>query len=379
MRRSPGEGSVYQRSDGKWEASLSIGRTATGKRRRLKVVAATRREAVARLTERRKAELATASADNARMTVADWLHRWLEEEVRTSVRPRTYIVYEVTVRCHLIPSLGPVLLRQLSAADVKAFMLKQIANGLTASSVLTQHSILRRALQVATRYDLVERNVARLVSPPRVERAEIHPLSREDTRRFLAVASQHWLGALFVLTAATGMRLGEVLGLTWGSVDLDAGFVRVEHTLARYYRGYHIDPPKTAHSRRAIAIPPAVVDVLRTHRRRELERRRAVGAAWLGNDWDLVFTSRTGRPLSARTVKDIFERLLDDAGVRRIRFHDLRHGAATFLLMQGVPMKVVQDVLGHAQIALTADLYSHVVPELRREAADRMGVALFGA
>lgn len=378
MRRGPGEGSIYQRVDGKWEASLSAGRTATGKRRRRKVVAATRREAAERLAVLRNAVAAGLATDGSRMTVADWLHRWLEEEVQPSVRPRTYRTYEATVRCHLAPGLSSVRVRQLTPADVKAFIVRQLASGLTAGSVRTQHSILRRALQIATRYDYADRNVARLVSPPRVASSEVHPLDRDDTRRFLTTASGHRLEALFVLAASTGMRLGEVLGLTWGAIDLDSGFIRVEHTLARYDRVYHLDPPKTARSRRAIAIPAPVVDTLRTHRVHQRERQLAAGPSWVGNEWGLVFTTKTGRPLSPRTVQEIFGRLLDEAGVRQIRFHDLRHGAATFLLAQGVPMKVVQDVLGHAQIALTADLYSHVVPELRRDAADRIGAALFG-
>lgn len=179
-----------------------------------------------------------------------------------------------------------------------------------------------------------------------------------------------------MLAASTGMRLGEVLGLSWGGVDLERGFVRVDRTLARYGGAYHLDPPKSARSRRAISIPRPVVAALRVRREIQHERQQAVGVAWAGSDWNLVFTTETGRPLSHRTTQDIFQRLLARAGVRQVRFHDLRHGVATFLLAQGVAMRVVQDVLGHAQIALTADLYSHVVPELRRDASDRIGATL---
>ncbi len=377
-RRAPGEGSIYQRADGRWEGSLSAGWGASGKRRRRKVVAATRREVAERLAALRAEVAAGLTADGSRLSVADWLYRWLAEEVRPSVRPRSYQAYETTVRRHLVPGLGQIRLQKLTPADVRAFMQRQLAAGLTPCSVRNGHSVLRRALEIAARYDYATRNVARLVSPPRAVRGEVHPLDSAETHRFLAAASGHRLEALYVLAASTGMRLGEVLGLTWDAVDLDGGFVRVEHSLARYDSAYHLDAPKTARSRRAIAIAPPVVASLHSRRVRQRERRLAAGPAWAGNDWDLVFTTETGRPLSPSTVQVIFGRLLDQAGVRRVVFHALRHGAATFLLVRGVPMKVVQDILGHSQITMTADIYSHVIPELRRDAADRIGAALFG-
>lgn len=170
-----------------------------------------------------------------------------------------------------------------------------------------------------------------------------------------------------------------MLGLRWAHVDLDGGSVRVEQALARYDGAYHLDEPKTAQSRRSIAVPAPVVEALRRQLVRQKEQQLSAGPAWAGNEWGLVFTDDFGQPLHNRSVRYQFDKLLTAAGVRHVRFHDLRHGAATFLLAQGVPMKVVQDVLGHAQIAITADLYSHVVPELRRDAADKIGSVLFGS
>ncbi len=375
-RRSPGEGSVYQRIDGRWEASLSVGYSSEGKRRRRKVVAGSKREVSARLAKL-KSEIEGLVVDDARMTVAEWLHRWLTEEATTAVRPRTLLVYEVIIRCHLDPVLGHIPLQKLTPPEVKAYLSQKIAAGLAAQTVRSQHAVLRRALEIAFRYGYVARNVARLVSAPRVERAEIHPLDKDETRRFLDAVQGHRLEALFVLAASTGMREGEVLGLTWACVDLDGGFVRVEKTLARYGLGYHLDPPKTRQSRRAIAIPAAVADALRAHRATRQAYQFTLESAWIGNDWDLVFTNEVGTPLSASTLQQIFKRLLASTGIREVRFHDLRHGAATFLLAQGVAMKVVQEMLGHAQMSMTADLYSHVVPELRRDAADRIAETLF--
>lgn len=175
-RRAPGEGSIYQRADGKWEGSVSAGRTQSGKRRRLKVTADTQREVAERLTSLRNAVRAGLSTDASRLTVGEWLHRWLRDEVRTSVRPRTYEGYEGVVRRHLLPQLGHFRLRELNPADVRAFIQRELASGVNPETVRNHHSILRRALEIAMRYDYTQRNVARLVSPPRLLRKEIHPL-----------------------------------------------------------------------------------------------------------------------------------------------------------------------------------------------------------
>ena len=376
-RRAPGEGALYQRADGKWEASLHVGYATDGKRVRRKAVARTKKEAGERLAALRRDAESGLEPEAARWTVADWLERWLETESKPSVRPRTHLMYQAAVRNHLIPALGRHPLRSLTATHVKAYMGVKAEAGLAPQTIRNQHATLRRALAIAVRYGYVEKNVAGLVSPPKVRRDEVNPLTPDEVRQFLGAAQGHRQEALFVLAASTGMRLAEVLGVTWGSVDLGAGTVRVEQTLVRYEREFHLDPPKTRQSKRTIAIPGHVVEALRAHRVRQVEDKLKA-PLWV-NDWDLVFTDEVGRPVESRGLHDEFVGLLDRAKVRRVRFHDLRHGAATYLLAQGVPMKVVQDVLGHSQISMTADLYSHVVPELRRDAADRMGDVLFGS
>lgn len=204
-------------------------------------------------------------------------------------------------------------------------------------------------------------------------------------KKFLATCQGHPLNALFVALSATGMRVGEALGLSWKHIDLEAGTVRIDQMLYRTPLASRADSemfalgePKTEKSRRTLALPAGAVAVLRGHRTKEVERRLAA-AAWL-NRWDLAFTGEQGVPLSDRRVRYEFQSLLKRAEItgRRIRLHDLRHGAATYMLAQGVPMKVVQEVLGHSQMSITSDTYSHVLPELQREAADRLGDVLFG-
>jgi len=185
----------------------------------------------------------------------------------------------------------------------------------------------------------------------------------------LEVAKQDRLYALYALALTTGMRQGELLGLRWADVDLDRATVHVRQQLRRLKgEGMHFSEPKTARGRRTIALPDMAIDVLKLHRKAQLEARLAAGSLW--QDYDLVFPNQTGKPMERQNInRRSFLPLLDKAGLPRIRFHDLRHSAATLLLAQGVHPKVVQERLGHSQISLTMDTYSHVLPDMQQEAA----------
>lgn len=385
-RRAAGEGSIYQRADGRWEAVLNLGYRAGGTRHRRKAIAPTMAAAAARLEQLKLEAGLGLDVASERWTITYWLEQWLITEVRPTLRPRTYEQYASVCRGHLIPALGHKRLRALTPTDVRAYLQAKLGTNLSARTVGNHHIVLRRALEIAYRYGYVEKNVARLVSAPRATRYRSEPLTIAEMKRFLAASRGHPREALFVLLGATGMRIGEALGLTWKHVDLESGTARIEQALHRTpvaVRGeggsmFALGEPKTEKSRRTLALPAAAVAVLKAHRAREAERRLAA-PVWL-NEWDLVFTGDQGTPLSDRAVRYEFHDLLKQAGItgRRVRLHDLRHGAATYMLAQGVPMKVVQEVLGHSQMSITSDTYSHVMPELQREAADRLGAVLFG-
>ena len=385
-RRALGEGSIYQRPDGKWVATLSLGFGSGGKRLKRRAIALTMTAAATRL-EKMKADAGIGlDAASERWTVANWLQRWLDTEVKPTLRPRTHEQYASVCKGHLIPAIGHRKLRALTPTDVRAYMQTKLASNLSARTVGNHHIILRRALEIAFRYGYVEKNVARLVSAPRFSRYKAEPLAPGEMKKFLAVCKGHRREALFVILSASGMRIGEALGLSWKHIDLEASTVRIDQMLYRTPLAsrenggevFALGEPKTEKSRRTVALPAGAVAVLRAHRTTELERRIAA-AVWL-NGWDLAFTGDQGTPLSDRMVRYEFQDLLEKAEItgRRIRLHDLRHGAATYMLAQGVPMKVVQEVLGHSQMSITSDTYSHVLPELQREAADRLGEVLFG-
>ena len=231
-------------------------------------------------------------------------------------------------------------------------------------------AVLTRALNQALRWDLVPRNVAALVDLPRVGHFEISPLSPAEARRFLEHARNDALHPLFVVALTTGLRQGEALGLQWPDIDLDASHLTVRRALQRVNGKLSVVEPKTRRSARTIVLPAVAVTAFRDRRRRQLQDRIAAGSLWVESGF--VFTTALGSPLDGTSVTHRMQRLLAEAGMRRQRFHDLRHACASYLLQQGVHPRVVMDLLGHSQIALTMNTYSHLMPGVRDEAATRM-------
>jgi len=370
-RRANNEGSIYKRRDGRWAASISLDH---GKRKYL--YGKTRQEVGRKLTVTLKARQDGLPIPGERQTVGQYLEKWLES-ARPSLRPRTWLRYEQLVRLHAVPHIGKVALARLSPDHLQRLYANRLEAGQSPASVVQLHAVLRRALNQATRWGLVARNVARLVTPPRIKRQEMATLSPEQARAFLGAARGDRLEALYVLALSTGMRQGELLALRWRDVDLEAGRLQVKATLQRTPEGFVFAEPKTARSRRQIALAGTAVEALRRHRVNQAEERLKLGAAW-END-DLVFTNEAGQPLDGTRVSSgSFRRLLEEAGLPRIRFHDLRHTAATLMLGRGVHPKVASEMLGHAQVSITLDLYSHVSPTMQTEAAAALDAILRG-
>lgn len=373
-RRGHNEGSIYKRQSGDWAASLSLGYR-DGKRARKTLYGKTRREVQERLTAAlRDHQQGVTVRSDERQTLGDFLDRWLVDVAKPSVRPSTFTSYSMLTRRHLIPGLGRIPLAKLTPQDVQAFLNGRLASGLSPRTVQYLYAILRRALGQAVKWSLVSRNVATLAEPPRVERAEVRPLTPDQVRVFLDAAKGDRLEALYTVAVAIGLRQGEALGLVWDAVDLDARQLTVRHALQRVDGVLQLVEPKTRRSRRTIPLPEVAVAALRAHRNRQREERIWAGSRW--HDRGLVFTTPIGTPLDGGNVTKGFQRLLGPAGLPHQRFHDLRHAAATLMLVQGVAPRVVMETLGHSQISLTLDTYSHVVGSLQRDAADLMDAVL---
>jgi integrase len=239
-------------------------------------------------------------------------------------------------------------------------------------------AVLRNALNHAMRHSLLFRNVAALAVAPNVPEPEIRAITPAAARHVLAAVRGDRLEALFTVALACGLRQSEALGLRWSDIDLDTATLRVQRTIQRVNGEYQILEPKTKRSRRTISLPAPVATSLRQHKARQTEDRLRVGSAWEGDAWGgLVFTDEDGSPLSSYHVGRRFKSLLAVAGLQSMRYHDLRHGAASLMAAQGVPARVAMQVLGHAQISTTMNIYAHIAPEFQKEASERVAAALW--
>jgi integrase len=395
-RRGHGEGSIYQRSDGRWCCQLTL---PNGRRRYL--YGKTRREVAQALARAQRDVQEGLLTGDGRQKLATYLVGWLESIRPPTLAESTWKRYDEYVRLHILPHLGHVKLAQLQPQQVQQFYTDlqrprpDGTAGLSSSSVHHTHAVLHRALEVATRFGLIARNVAALVTPPRLRESDIHPLDREEARLYLETVAGARLAALYLVALATGMRQGELLGLHWRDIDLDGpvngsvngsvntgnagnggntGRLSVVSTLYVRKGVATFKTPKTKGSRRQIAFAPRVAEALRAHRQRQRLERLKAGPAWA--EHDLAFCTEVGLPLHPSTVYHQHARFLKAAGLPPVRFHDLRHTAATLLLLQNVNPKVVSEMLGHSSVGITLDIYSHVLPDMQQDAAAAMALAL---
>jgi integrase len=372
-KRGQNEGSIYKRPDGRWTSVINLGYQG-GKLKRQYFYGKTREEVAGKLseaTEKRRQGLPVAFE---RQTVAQFLERWLNDCVKPCVRPNTYYSYEQNMRLYLKPNLGPIQLSKLSPQHVQSFMNAQLKEGRSARLVQYQRTVLRCALNQAVKWNLVPRNVAALVDPPRYSKPAAAPLNPDEVNKFLEAIKLDPLQTLFHVALSLGLREGEVLGLRWQDIDFKGGIVRVRVSLQRIDKKLRLVEVKTERSNRSLPIPRALLSSLRAHRRRQLEQKMVAGAKW--QDHDLVFATSKGTPLSARNVIRSYHRLLENGKVKRRRFHDLRHSCATFLFARNIPARIVMEILGHSNINLTMNTYTHVMPEMLRDATQAMNSVL---
>lgn len=312
--------------------------------------------------------------DDENLTVGEYLDRWLSDAVRGTVRESTFSRDKYLVTNHIKPSIGRIKLKNVTALHLQSLYRDRLDSGLSGSTVQKMHHVLHKALSQAVRWDLIPRNPADSVKAPTASTKEMHPLSVHEARQLLEVARDDRLEALYVLAVHTGMRRGELLGLKWDDVDLDGSTIRVRRTLTRKGTGYVLGEPKTKHSRRTVRLTQRAVEALRSHRRRQLEEKlRAIEYA----DSGLVFTGEGGGLINPSNLRQrSFIPLLKRAGLPQITFHDLRHTCASLLFQKNIHPKFVQELLGHASVAITLDTYSHMLPGMGGEAADAMDEAL---
>lgn len=322
--------------------------------------------------------VAPASATVAGFLVDEWL-----PAVQPTLRPSTHRLYQTLVNAYIVPRIGPVKVQRLSPADLNRLYAELLAGGkrdgspLGAETVGKVHRVMHRALRDAVKWGTVSRNVAALADPPRATRPDVTAWAPQDVARFLGHVADDRHAALWTLLLTTGLRRAEALGLAWADVDLDAGRLKVRQTLSYVGTTAVLSEPKTARSRRLLTLAPVTVTVLRAHRARQAEERLALGSGW--RDTGLVFTNVDGSPTNPATISRTFDRLVRDAGVPRITLHGTRHTWATLALLEGIPTKVVAEVLGHSSTRVTEDVYQHVTPGMLVDATSRVANLFGGA
>jgi integrase len=368
-RRGNGEGSITRRKDGLYMARYWV-ETPKGPKRRT-LYGKTREGARDKMARALADRVDGLVFDDENATVGEYLDSWLKGSVRGSVRQSTLDRYEIAVRVHIKPALGRLKLRKLTPAHLAGFYQDRLAAGFAPASVNKLHVTLHKALDQAVRWRMVPRNVAEAVNAPRPAPPEMRTLSGAETRGLLEAARGDRLEALYVLAVHTGMRQGELLALKWRDIDLENTKIGVRRTITMSEGRISLGEVKTKKSRRTIRLNQAAVRALRGHLARQIGHVESLGDLY--RDHGLVFASEVGTPMNPTNLRRrSFAALLKRANLPRIRFHDLRHTCATLLLGRNVHPKYVQELLGHANIAITLDTYSHVLPGMGEHAAKAM-------
>ena len=375
--RANSEGSIYHDSDGCWRGALTTGWIGNKPKRKF-FRGETQDAVVDKIQEaRRKLRLGLLSAVPEKQSLESFLNSWLTDVAKPRVRPKTLQHYSSLIKNHILPALGKVPLVKLTPQHVQVFLASK-RDDLSPKTCRHLRTCLSIALGSAVKWNLVVRNSAALTDPPALGDRRVRFLSVDELGAFDAAARGHRLEALFSLALSTGARQAELLGLRWKDIDLENREISISAQLQRVDGKLTLTTPKTRKSRRKVRLCESAVSALIAHRMRQEFEKELASSMWA--DLDFVFTNpSTGTPIDQRTLVKHFYRIRDAAGIKDFRFHDLRHSCATFLLAQGVPVKMISEILGHSSSSFTMDIYAHAMPKLQEEASKQMDSVLDAA
>lgn len=378
-KRANGEGSIRKRSDDRWEGRYTAGRDPeTGKAVYKNVLGKTQAEVKEKLAEAIERSKGVDMARAGRYTLGQWMEVWFENVAQVKVRPSSHATYRGYLDNHIQPSIGDIPLHKLTTLDLQGFYRKMLdggrverieskkqPKGLSAKTVRNLHQVISSALKLAVQQKLIPSNPAEGCSLPRLEHREMQTLTADQLEAFFREAKASGVFELYYLELATGLRRGELLGLHWEDIDLEQQTITVRRQVVRI-NGQVVEAPlKTKNSYRTLSIGADAAEILR-------QQKERVGGVY-------VFPSPTGGPISPDSVLHMLHRVLNRAGLPKVRFHDLRHTFATLALQNGVDIKTVSGMLGHYSAGFTLDTYAHVTTIAQRQAADVMGNVLSGA
>ncbi|GHO54800.1 tyrosine-type recombinase/integrase [Ktedonobacter robiniae] len=367
-RRKHGEGTLFKRADGRWQASFVA---SDGKRKYFYGEKSS--EALEKMRKAMQEDQKGLLASGKRVLLKDYLPQWLELVAKPQVFQGTYVQYEATVKKHLLPAFGHIMVHKLTVQQVQSFYAKKLEEGLAPGTVIYIHSILHMALDNAVSWGLISHNVTDKAKLPKRKRPDHRVLSLEEAKTLVKFARASRLETLLIMALTTAMRRGELLALQWSDIDFEKKTLQLRRSFRRVGNvGNIVKEPKTKAGQRRIMLTDFAIEALKRHKQLQEEQRER-STNW--RDLDLVFPNTLGGYWSPDYMVLVFKKMLTQAQLPQIRFHDLRHSAATLLLAMGVHPKLVQDLLGHSKIATTMDTYSHVLPSMQKEVADKMGLA----
>lgn len=376
-RNANGEGTIYQcqsptsKHYKKWIGQITIGTNPnTGNPKRKSVYGKSRPEVKEKLREV-MLELGKGIDLQAQYSFGEWINTWMEDYKKMELRLTTWENYYITVKTHIIPALGHILLRDIKTNDIQRLYIKMRKDKKAPATIRRCHQIIHGCLGQAEDNKLISWNPAKSTKLPKLDARKIRALTPEEMDKFLEVLKEDRWGTAFLCSLGTGLREGEILGLRWQDVDIESATIVVNQALARTKsKGLIFDKPKTEESVRSIPLPADVLEAIKKHRVREIQKNLAMGKQL--KEKDLVFCTYKGTPIAPRNFQRKFSKVKEKAKIPDdVNLHALRHTYATRLLEQGADLPSVQELLGHADISTTR-IYTHVSQEHKRKAVDRL-------
>jgi len=371
-KRGQGEGTISKRADGTWWGRLTVGRTPDGSQKRKAFYGKTRAEVQKKMVAAQSDINNGVYVEPSKLTVGQWLDTWLEEYKKLSIKSKTYCGYEQMIRLYIKPAIGKTLLSGLRPEHLQQLYNSMQEKNLSTSTIRQTHIVIHSSLKQGVINGLITRNVSEAVQAPKTKKRQARALSPDERKIVLEALSRNKFGTAFMLDLYTGMRKGELLALMWEDINFDEGYITVKRTLDRV-RNFDdddsktkivVDTPKTESGLRVIPLGENALNLLKSHKAKQLEMRQYVGGCWTESGY--VFTTELGKHLEPRYFSKVFEDLKKETGIADMTIHTLRHTFATQGLEQGVDMKTMQNLLGHASYVTTANIYMHVNDSLKR-------------
>ena len=368
------QGHVFKEGT-KWRGQVTLGYDDDGKRQRANVSGKTSAEVQKKLnaviTEYNKGEITKISIE----TFTEWADIWLNDFKKNAIAPRTYESYKYLLEQHIKPALGKIKLKDLRPVQIQKLVNGAIDKGLSPRTSRYLVTVIHGCLEQAVKNGILAKNVSKAVVQPKAEKVrEMRVLSQEEQAILIELMKGQRLGMVFILCLASGLRIGECLGLAWKNVNIEKGYISVKEALQHIKKEVdgdmkyvnEIGKTKTKSSIRNIPIPPSIIERLKDHETLQSLEKDKAGVKYIDNDF--VFATRLGKLLSYRNVRRRFNQILDKSEMPHVNLHALRHSFATRLLEANEHPKVVQELLGHTSIQMTMDIYSHVAPDIMRSA-----------